>query len=321
MPISSLFKKNSGFKPKAGAVILALFLWLYVALSQTFTDDIDFKVAPVNIIQGKTVANKLPDKVLVSVTGKGIDLLWLHLFWKSELRIELDFGGIQRYLALNMSDNKYLDDLKLPRGFETLLKVQNIVSPDTITVVIEDLVTRKIPVNDKNIKIIPEVGYIVVGNLRFEPDSVSVSGAKSQVEEILYIFTEVKSFSGKKKDFSEVIKLENNQDILYGISVREVSFSADIQKIGEVVIPNISVQINGRPASRMVEIIPSIIDVTLTGGADFLSELKPEDITAVVEFERSWERWGRYNAEVSIIAPEGILSYKISPGNIEVEVK
>ncbi len=304
-----------------GAIILAFFLWLYVALNRTVTDDIDCRLKPVNIIPGKTLTVDLPQYVNVSVTGQGIDLLLLHLFWRSEITFDLDLRSIRRYYIFNVKDERYLERINMPREFREAVSINGIISPDTILIRLEDVSVRKLPLEADNIDLKLRDGYTLVGGLTFEPDSIVVSGPESNVEQLTGILTVNKEFQNKKSDFSEMIEVLDIPTISLGLNGNAVRVSADIQKIGEKNISAIPISIIGVPESRQIEILPSTLSIIINGGVDHIKDLSADDIYVYVNYDRSWRRDGEYIARVNIELPDNIISYEVSPQDFKVIVK
>ncbi|MCP4723422.1 MAG: hypothetical protein GY863_00225 [bacterium] len=321
MGLKKYFKKSARFKSMTGAIILAFFLWLYVALNRTVTDDISCRLIPVNVIPGKTLTVDLPEYVNVSVTGQGLDLLLLHLFWKSEITFDLDMRSIRRYYIFNVKDERYLEKINLPREFREAISINGIISPDSILIRLEDIAVRKLPVGADNITLDLRDGYTIVGGLTFEPDSIEVSGPESSVEELTGIMTVEKEYQNKKSDFSDMINVRSIPTITFNIPGNEVEVIADIQKIGEKNIAAVPINVIGNPDSRQVEILPSTLNIIINGGVDHIKDLSVDDIYAYVNYDRGWRRDGEYIARVNIELPDYIISYEVSPQDFKVIVK
>ncbi|MFC1729894.1 hypothetical protein ACFL6I_06110 [candidate division KSB1 bacterium] len=317
----NFFKEQSSVKPKLSAFILALFLWLYVGLNNVIEDDIRCRIVPVNLIPGKIIANRLPDDIVINVTGKGYDLLWLHLFWKSDLRFEVDLETINQYYDFPLNDEKYLSWIKLPVNFIEAVSVNDIVSPDTMKVVLDRLIVKKVPVIGKNIEIVPESGYWQIGDVVFDPEAIEISGPEMYVRSISGIATEPKSFIDKSRDISEMCRLLVENDAVYSLPVDEVKMSVDIQKIGVKEVLNVPVLVDRKPSAVTIEVRPSTINVSLRGGVDYIKNIDADDIAASIEYDRNWRRGGEYVAVISVNVPEHIIGYDISPNNINVIVR
>ncbi len=321
MKIKANIKNRAQLKPVLGAIFLASFLWVFVALSNVYTDEIEFELIPVNIVDGKTLVLDLPEKVDVSVTGKGLDLLLLNLFWKSGLTFELDIKSINRYYNYSIKQDRYLTNLNLPRGFENLITLNRIISPDTIKVRLEDEISKNLTISSSNIELDIRDGYTSVGGMKFEPAFIEVTGAESIVSSFEKINTEHKEYNNRNKSFNETLKLDFSEMQVLRTNVSEVIMSVNIQKIGERIIENIPVTISGKPFSRSVEVLPTAINITVNGGVDFIKDLTADAFKAELIYDNTWRRDGEYIASLQLTVPHEIISYVVSPKNVKVIVK
>jgi len=321
MSVRSFFKSRPRLGSKLGAFALALILWLYVGLNETVSNDVEFRLVPVNIKPGKTIVNRLPETVTINVTGKGINLLWLNLFWQSEMQLTLDLRTINYFYDFPIKEDQYLSWIKMPGTFEDEVVINSIVFPDTIKVELDDLAAKRIPVSAKNINVITKDGYMMVDDIHFEPDSVDLNGPNRFVQNMDEIMTAPMELSNKSRDFSHEVELISYENIDYTISAERVRFSVDIQKIGQITIPDIPIRVLHQPRAVSVEVKPSTLSITLSGGVDQIKNFSSQDIAASVIYDRNWRRGGAYIVNVDVNVPENILSFEISPVNFRVEVK
>ena len=304
---------------KIGALTLACFLWIYVALNGTFNTEIKGSIEVMNLQPGWTLASPLPETVIVNLTGKGWDLLWIRIFWKSDLKFNIDLEA--KTYNFNILTRDFVDWVTLPRRFEDGISVNSIVYPDTISVVLDNVVSRLLPVSDKNIQRSTREGYIQVGKTEFEPDSVTITGPGRVVMTMQEVLTVPKTFENKNKDYSDLIELENPHLGIVKYSAGNVKMSIDVQLIGENQIGNIPVRAVRVPLNYEVDFRPSIVTVYVKGGNDYIKELIIDDFIATVMFDENWVKGGEYFALVNLQFPEHIISSELTPKNITVIVK
>lgn len=307
--------------PKLGAFFLAFFLWLYVGLNKTVTADINVNINYKGIKQGKIISNRIPEHVTVSVTTKGINMLWMYWFWQSDIQFELDLSTINYFYDFPIREERYLDGINVPPTFDEEIVINNIVAPDTIKVELDDLLSQKMPVSPENITISTRNGYWQIGNIVFEPDSVEIVGPREFIRNMTAVKTVPVSYDNVRRDISEDAELEYNEDIQYTLSTTKVRFFADIQEIGQLEVPNVPVHVQRKPGSIDVEVKPSVVSVTVTGGIDDIKDITAQDINAVIMYNRNWRRGGEYIVDVGVTVPDNILDFEISPKSIRIEVK
>ena len=318
MKIFPFKKKHSILRLRIGTVVLAAFLWFYVALNETYSDEIECRIVLINLQQGKILASPLPETITLNISGKGVDLMWLNLFWKSDLQFNLDLETISSYFNLTLVN--YLSWITVPRGFENAITVNNIVYPETIVVELDFLDSVRIPISDRNITFSLTEGYTQVGDILFQPDSVTVSGPRRTLREIAEISTVVLAVEDEDEKFSDEIDLEYPDNQLITYSQKSVIATVIIQKIGEITIGNVPIVIVRNSSYYQIEFRPSTISLRVTGGVEYIKELTEEDFTPTIVFDRSWVRGGEYYAPVNLEWPTEILDREITPPNVTVEV-
>ena len=213
----------------------------------------------------------------------------------------------------------YAEWVRLPQGYE-YIEVLDIVDPDTIFVYLDDIMVRQVPVSVENISIVPEQGYFQVGPVSFHTDSVRILGPQSKIKDMHFVYTEEKEYSGKKKDFSDRVKLQKIYQSLVEYEVSEVEFNADVQKLGEVEIRNVPVTMEAQPRRYSVRIDPDVVTLHVSGGVDYISLLTPEDFKATISFNRQWRRLMDYRTPVTIEMPENVVAVKTTPEMFTVNI-
>jgi len=211
--------------------------------------------------------------------------------------------------------------INVPRGFEDVITVNGIVQPDIIKIEVDDIDSVLLPVKDDNLLITAKDGYTKVGETQFQPDSVLTAGPKSIISKMNKILTVVKSFENKSKDFSETVALETLNESIVTYSDTKVKISADIQAIGENVIHNLPIAVLQKPPGYNVEVKPSTLSITFKGGVDYIKNLKADDFTASVTFNRTWMKNEDYVVFVDVKGPEHVIEYEISPMEFTIAVR
>ena len=267
----------------------------------------------------KTLNEPLSESVVVNISGKGWDLIWLHLFWKSDLKFKIDLQTIANNYEVDVS--KYAKWVDLPRGFQDVLAVNSIVYPETISINLDKAVTALLPVSSQNLVTTFKEGYIQVGETKFEPDSILISGPERQVGNMKQVNTVAKTFQDKDDNFSGTIELEYSQNSVISFSQYEVNLSVDIQKIGEKEINNIPITIFRKPANYDIEFKPSTVSISVKGGVDYIKELKSDDFLVSVAFERNWVKGGEYLAQIDLRSPDHLIDSKLSTNIVTVVVR
>jgi YbbR domain-containing protein len=128
-------------------------------------------------------------------------------------------------------------------------------------------------------------GYVQIGAVRMEPDSVLVSGPESLIADIHEISTTVKRFENLIREVKGHVELEPPPWETVHYTAGRVRFEADIQRLGERVLKNLPIQVTHVPANiKEVKVVPSTLTMTVRGGVKILAQLKPEDIKVTIDY-------------------------------------
>ena len=297
--------------------LIALFLWFYVKLSNTYIYQIDIPIVTLNIKEGRVIKNEMPKFATVKLQGKGSSLMRLLLLWKSDVKYLLDLDTIN--YGWDFYLNNYLNWVKFPSGYEKI-SIMEIVAPDMISIELDKKIEKKFPISAESIKVqIPE-HYVQVGKIRFEPDSVTVSGPESKIIKMQSIPTELKEYKNKKKQFSDNIyinKIDKNV-LIYDVS--RVKLFVDIQIIGEKVLEDVNIKVINVPVGYSVKVEPATVNLKIKGGINYVNEIKKEDISVEIPWNKEWKKYRAYTEKLIIRHPNDVISYEETPKTFTVIV-
>ena len=292
------------------SIIVAIFLWMYVKLGDTYKYSLDIPVEPVNVKPGKTVKNELPQNITILVEGKGSSLMGLLLFWKSDIKFPLDLSTIEYFWDCEL--NNYLNWIKLPPGYEKVV-IKEITKPEFVTIELDKLLEKKVPLEPEEITVIPSEHYVQVGKIQFMPDSILISGPASKISKIDRIVTETLKYKNKKKPFEDYALIKKEYEGLFTYSLEEVNFRVDVQVLGERVLEAVDVVVTDIPAGYKVRVEPGTVNVKIRGGINFINSISKNDITVEIPWKKEWRRLREYREKLVIWHPEDIISYDELP--------
>lgn len=227
------------------ALILALCLWLLVNLSRDYNLNINLPITLGAIPEEQALASDLPDNATVSVSGEGWKLITLY---NNPPEISLDI----RNTEVNVYDQVQQQMNILPD-----ISVQK-VQPLILTLELEERVQKKIPLRSR-VEISFKNQYDFLEPPSLEPDSVTVSGARSLVRDITEWRTEPVQFTNVTDDISRTVELEESGELI-SLKSEEVTFEARVSQFTEGEA-KVNVGIRGLPSGRSVSFSPSTITV------------------------------------------------------------
>lgn len=192
-------------------------------------------------------------------------------------------------------------EITLPSLSLHVLKVE----PAVIQVVVDELVTQKLPVKP-NFQGEPAFGYKVRDEeLEMDPNAVMVQGPKGEIEKMAAILTRPISLTGRTRSFRISTEFELSPSVnaqsaamvdLY-IPIHEVS---EEKQLKDVVVKMI------RPSGALgiAELNPQKISVTIQGPRRVLQNLEADKMHAYADL--SGLDYGEHNVDVSWVFPPGI---------------
>ncbi|MCD6204923.1 MAG: hypothetical protein J7L22_04610 [Candidatus Marinimicrobia bacterium] len=311
------FLKNT--RVKIGILLLAIAIWFIIILGNQYTYTIDTPLEVVNVEEGKTLKERIPDQIQASFSGRGIDLFYLLTTRKYAFKFVLDLETIRWYYVYNLNDyySNNPEKIIIPRNVD--VKFNHIVYPESLRVELDRLDMLRVPVRlQTDIRTAP--GYIKVGNPIVVPDSVVLSGPRTYMRRYREVYSETFSKNNVVQpvdiDLALKIPTENNIES----NAYTVHFTQAVEQLGEQVVNNIPVRLVGVPARTRVELSPSEISLTVSSAISRLTNIKPEDINVYFDFRKNWKYGENYYVPM-VELPEGVISWRnMSPRRIEVRI-
>ena len=268
--------ENLGFK--IVAVVMALLLWFHVATEKVYEYTKSFPVKISNIPEELILSQEVPEEVQVKIQGKGKELLKLLLMEQKNLQI--DIGDFR------VGENNYSfkpEEIPIPQGLD--LRVKEILSPKSMKINLDRLIEKKVPIRPQII-ILPEEGYLLIGEVSLNPHEVVISGPRRLVRKIKSIQTEKKMLESMTEPISDWIGLTLPEGYNLKLFFKEVNFSADVQKAIGKEIPNVPVETVNLPKGKKVEVQPDSINVVVLGGENVVNQLTKDQIKVTIDCAR-----------------------------------
>lgn len=300
------------------SLLLAILLWLYVVTSNVYVYQIDLPVRVVNVPQGETIANDVPQVVKARFRGTGITYLKTMITRSySDMSLRLDARRVQGDSIFNLP--RYIeahpDNIILPRGLH--LELVSIIQPESIRLDLDELGEKTLPILSR-IQLQTKPGYVLVGAIRLSPDSVTIQGPAAQLPAIDSVATAVTAIQGADDFLQGTVDLNIPNPRLFTTSVQQVTYYADVQTISERSLSDIPVAVRNVPARLTATTAPSTVSLTIEGGSQYIYSLKPTDINVYIDYAKQWNP--RQNYYVPIInTPPDVLRWRdLIPKQVEI---
>ena len=263
---------------KAGAIVLAVFLWLHAVTEQLYQTETEVRLLVDDPPPGEgseadvIVASEIPSTIRVLATGRGKDLLQLDAD-AFVLRVKTE-GNTRIYRLSPSQIEKRATDLDV--------QISEILEPKEIEIVLDRRIERNVPVQSK-LRIGIAEAHILVGPMRTDPLFVRVIGPQAQVEKLDYIATDSVDLQDVTEEINLVLPLQLPEQRLI-LDPETVNIQADVQILAEDDLSGVPIKIrNG--GSVQLSTDPAFARVKVRGGVDVIAKLDPaQDVVLFVDY-------------------------------------
>ena len=301
-----------------GSLILAFLLWLFVVSEKEYNLVLDLPIEARNLSALMAHKEEVPSYASIKIRGTGRNLFKSILLKNyAGFKLVLDLEGISEEYEFNLNDyfEKYPRKVVLPLNYN--LSFVEVIYPNRIKISLDEYQVKKVPIIP-NLHISPSPGYMLVGDINFEPEMIEVAGPKEEIALLNHVQTLSDSINNISTNFKGKIKVFSNQRLVE-YKPTHVQVSLDVQQISEKIIVDIPVIINDVPKKIRVFPSPQTVSLTVIGGAQRIASLDPEEIIVSVNFNDWSSQTQFYEPKVNL--PYGLLNWKdISPKSLEIAV-
>ncbi|MCP4130450.1 MAG: YbbR-like domain-containing protein [bacterium] len=262
--------RKGDYLAKAACLLCSVALWLYI--STTKTGEVKFRI-PINI-------KNLPAKMIVSKqTRKHVVVV---LSGKKEQLSNVEVKNIKPYVSLKRPRvdklTKYSIQLELvKREFPADVKIA--LTEKTVDIMVEKKSVKKV-------KIIPKItGTVkegcIIGRKKILPEYVEISGAKSVIDKIDYIYTEDVSIDNESSDVVQSVEL-NKEGFNNNIHIKDtvIKVVVPIMEYGELYSLEVPVIIRNVTSDYRYRVVTPYVKVYMKSSED--KKIVVDDIDAFV---------------------------------------
>lgn len=289
--------------------LFSIILWGSVSLSEEYFATMEIPVRIIDVQEGTAIADISRNKVDISVKGIGWTLAGMSLGPDLEFKVS----------AKNKTGEQkiYLEGVAAQNSWLTSSIQLMEVKPEELAFKVEQIATKKVQVIP-NIKLNYRPGYGLVSSIKVNPDSVTISGPQSIIDNIENINTSLHEFEDINKSVNTSIGLENIPALTYDNPAVNIEF--EVQKIVDKVFDDIHVLVKNVPQFRELKLYPEKVKITLRGGINLLGRMDPKLLEPYVTFKQALsDTLGAI--EPVFTPPEYTILIDIKPGKLEYIIK
>lgn len=269
---------------------MSLGLWFLLTLGRTHEASVPARIRITDLPSNRALSVMPPDQVLLRVEGTGYALLSL-LARTPDLPVSASSDEVDLLMAAPV----------LPAG----IRMRN-VQPRFVRITTEERITRRVPIVAQTDIDLASM-YDLAGTPRLTPDSITVSGARSILQNLSSWPTQVQAFENVRGDISTELPLSDTLSGLVFRTLTATQFDVPVAPFTGAV-RRVDVRVRGVPSSiRLVTLEPSTVEVRFRVLlSDFAAAMEAADFYATLSYDEiRADNSGQLRPR--LVLPEGLM--------------
>jgi len=177
------------YKTHVAAFVFAILIWFLVITENYFESTLRVPIITTNLKAGTILTSSVPQTATVKFRARGRSLLRLLLFKEAKVVLDLERETGKRIVTMSIQD-------VVLRGASADIEVMDLLVPDTVSLRVEPLHQKKVAIESHiTVKTFP--GYTIVDPTKIDPDSVTIEGPSSVIDQYTTIQTVPYIFTGR----------------------------------------------------------------------------------------------------------------------------
>ncbi len=253
--------------------------WFMSKLSENYTGRLIFDLVYKNVPDSLIFEGASKKELSVKLSASGFSFLGFNF---SNKKIEIDVSKAEvKNTIYSIPKSSY--QLQIERQLPKSMELKSIDDGEDIILELHPLVTKKIPVIS-NLKVMLEQNFMIEGNVKLLPDSITIKGAKRGIDQFSSIMTEVKTVENITSDFSEKLDLLLPEDAR-NIKFLDSSVRVDVKiaRFSEKII-KVPITVRNLPDGFEIKIFPAMASISCKAKIDDLKELKATDFRVIADY-------------------------------------
>lgn len=293
-------------------LIISSVIWLLITFSKEYTSVITYAVDYTNIAQDKLLQETPIKQIDIAVKASGFKILRSKI---SSKKIRLDASKLNKK---NTSKYYFLprnQSLKIQKQLISGVQLQEIIQ-DTIYLNLGVLASKKVALKP-DLEIDYHIGYDLLNEINYQPDSIVISGPESQIKEIHHLNLTKLVLKDVKSDFNKevsIIKPAKQQNLKF--KQKKVTISGKVDKFteGTLQVPFI---IKNLPESVNLTTLTENIEVVFVVALSNFTKVSASSFVIECDYALSEKNNLGYLIPKVIAKPDFLKSIKITPSKID----
>lgn len=282
--IKDIYRDRRKLKVFLICVAVSVFMWTLISLGKDYNSTIAIPVKYINFPENKTLLNSVPDRLSVSVSGSGYDLLqYDDRLEEDTLVINLDNLKI---VTLGDYQRGYLEPSILAQELQNrlngMLAINRVLS-DSIEFMFDLKVSRTVRVMPR-VEYELEGGYVLLDSVHTLPAEVEIYGALSILDTLQHVKTNaiqqgLVNRSQRMMTGLDISRLGNDARV----SPDSVSIQLNVDKLTEkrfLITP----EMLNVPDSLTMLVFPNAVELTIQVPLTRFDEVQVNDFQVEVDY-------------------------------------
>jgi hypothetical protein len=287
-------------------------IWVLITFSKEYKTMISYEVTFTNIPQENILLETSPQKTAFYVKGTGFRLFWSQIF---DQEITIDVSNFSKKASGKTYVLPKNQLTTIQKQFISGVEIENILK-DTIYVKIGSLYSKKVALKP-NLNINYQVGYKLLGDVTIAPDSITISGAESQLKNIDFLELESLKLTNVNADFSNnvaILKPSKIKNIKLTISKAVISAKVDKFTEGSLQVP---FKLQNVPSDIKITTLSETVLVTFVVALSQFSRVSEASFVVECDYEMSTKNELGYLIPKIVLKPDFVENVKIIPTKID----
>lgn len=271
MRLPDVMRRNAGMK--IAALAFSLFLWFNIAGRRQIEVVASLPLRYTNMPTDMTFVDEVPVEAKARVRGRGRFLKWQL----DDVYFGIDLSAAGEGIVTHVVSP---GEAVIPSDKDDV-EVLEVVEPKAIRVELDNLITRRIPV-EPVVRGDLDSDKVLVGAARSDPAEVVVAGGEKLVGSLGGVTTQPVAVSQLARRGYMDADIDLSRWAFVECDPPKVRVSARIEDKKEIGIPSVPIE-PVADKSLKVKFTPEAIDIVISGATSQVDSLHPEDVRLLVD--------------------------------------
>ena len=289
---------------------LSLLLWMLIKLSGEYTATTSVSVNYKDLPKNKLLQSNTTDDIKVKIKSIGFNLLRDKVIRK---RIAISLKNVKRKKG---SQYFYTSKSIIPLIEKEFSKSEIIsIEPDTLYFDLGKSISKKLKVTS-NVTIQYQTGFNLSGQLKIEPEYITIKGPKSKIDSITTITTELIELNDVNESISKKVKIIIDDFDAVSYSNNEVLISGLVEKFTERTIIS-KIKVLNKPSAYKIITFPKEVELVFQIGLSDFNKVNEKDFQIICDYNESLKNNLDFLIPKITNKPTMVKDVKVIPSKIE----